>query len=126
MLDLLVAMVLVGGAIIGSYTVISSAESSINTARQNAVACNAARQVVENVREFLSNPIPNGTYANAGAFGSVPQLSLLDTGTASLTLSTYRGTVQQAVVVIQWSAGSRGNVKRRTFTTLITPGAIAP
>ena len=126
MLDTIVAMFVGGIVILGCYTIVSSASSGANTARQNALACNAARQVIENLRRYKATPVSNGTYSDATVFGSVPQLAQLSSSTASVTISTFRGSVDQAVVTIRWRAGGNTAQKSRQYAALLMQGGITP
>jgi hypothetical protein len=110
-------------------TLMMTSATATNSARQNTIATNAARQALENVRVYKGGEIANGTYTDATIFGALPQLAELNNGSASLYISTYSGSsmvstgVKLVSVTVVWTAGGNGSRRSQTLTTLITSGA---
>ena len=100
--------------------------SAIDGAKQATIACNAAQQVIENVRSYKGAKVANGTYANTTVFGPVPQISELSGGTATLTIATYSGSLKRATVTVGWRANGNAQSRSMTQTTLISAGGVAP
>lgn len=115
----MLAAALVG---VSSLSLIMSASAAADGARQATIAYNAARQALENVRSLRGAPLANRS--NAALIGSVPQLSELNNGTGTLSITTYRAPVKQVTVTINWRAGGRAQARSITVTTLVAPGGV--
>jgi Tfp pilus assembly protein PilV len=126
LLDALIALFVAVTVMTASTSLTVSALAAAESSRKQSVAVNAARQVFENLRSYKGAKIENGTYADATVFGSVPQLSQMAQGTASVVISTYRTTVKQAKVTIRWRTGSRRRQREMSVTTLITGQGVTP
>jgi len=156
LMDAMLALGLATLTILAAASLIVSATSAADAARQNNIAYNAARQVVENLRQDQKARLTNGEYdSNASGtvpflFGPVPQLARLtrpsdaDTaaaGRAHVSISDYyervvsgntttlvlRQPVKVITVTITWRSGARGGTPRkRTLTTLVAPDGVTP
>jgi len=126
MLDTVIATA--GGAalILSTTAVLMAANSANDAATQNVAAYNAARQVVENLRIYKAAYIANNTYNDATVFGSIPQLTQLSGGQASVKITSPRGILKQAVVTISWRAGGRSIQRSRKLTALFAANGVAP
>lgn len=125
-MDALIALFIAVLILVASTSLTVAALAGAEGSRQQSLATNAARQVLENLRTYKGARIPNGTYADATVFGSVPQLAEMTNSSASVTLTTFRGNVQQAKVTVQWRAGNTRRVRDLSVTTLITPQGVTP
>jgi hypothetical protein len=113
--------------------VITTAVSSVS-ARQNTLAYNAARAVLENIRLYQGTTLANGTYADARSFGPVPQLAALPEAGVSATIATYRtaptATVKIVTITVRWNGTqtTRGSGMRKTrkLTVLVSPKGVTP
>lgn len=95
------------------------------SAQQNTVACNCARQILENIRLRRNANVPDGTYSDPTVFGSVPQLTQLYNATANVAVAT-QGAVKVVNITINWQApGARAGNKSRVFTGMITARGVA-
>lgn len=134
LLDVLMALLLTALVFLATVRVLMRAAAAADGARQNAIAVQCARQVLENVRLYKMPQVSTGTYSatysstNLTAMGLVPQLAQLNQGAATLVVSTYAGrpAIKQAVVIVQWRAGNDTAVKSRTLTALLCSGGVAP
>ena len=90
------------------------------------VAREAARTVIENIRDFGVINLVDGTYTLT-RFGSVESLSALPNAGGSVTITTPSTAVRKVVIKVQWTAGVRQG-RQRTFNTvtLLTPGGVSP
>jgi hypothetical protein len=116
LLDALLGLTLVVVVIMTCVALSISSLAAHEVAKQQNIATNAARKVVENLRSFKQAAISPGTYSDASAFGSIPQLQLLTAGTAGLKVTSVRGTLKMAVVTVRWQSG----MPRRNQTLAIT------
>jgi Tfp pilus assembly protein PilV len=105
LLDALLALTLAVVIIMACIALSISSLAAHEVAKQQNIATNAARKVVENLRAFKQTAVSPGEYPDASAFGSVPQLELLTTGTAGLSITRVRGTLKLAVVTVRWQSG---------------------
>jgi type II secretory pathway component PulJ len=140
MLDTLVAIVISTVILVGTYSIVSQTSDVANAARQNNAASAAARQIMENMRQYRAARIANGTYdsilggtnPDLVTFGAMTQLDQLNqngitTGaTAVVAPVTGRNGLKQITVTVQWRAGGNSRLRSRVFTTFITKGGLVP
>jgi type II secretory pathway pseudopilin PulG len=127
LLDTLLALMTAVMLIVYSLSLMMTAASGADAAKQSVIAYNAARQVVENLRLRKGAGLYDGTY-DATVFGPMPQLSLLNGGAATVKISDsgWSGTVKMAQVSVNWHSGGRSQPKSRTLTAIFTSGGVAP
>jgi type II secretory pathway pseudopilin PulG len=130
----LIAVAITTFILLSSVALLASASSAADAARQNTVAYNAARQVIENIRQYRGAPLPASTTQvySLEQFGPVPQLQQLTSqrggagATGELRILPYRDTVKMVTVRVVWRSGDRGGkLRERTLTTLIAPEGVA-
>src|SRR5258708_2502069 len=116
---------------VGSFVLVSvlgltvSSMVATQVAQQNTVACNCARQILENIRLHQGAVITDGTYTDATVFGPVPELASLNTGTASVYVATS-GASKIVAITVSWQvSGNTQRTKSRKFATLISPRGVA-
>jgi hypothetical protein len=90
------------------------------------LAREAARNVIENIRDFGVSNLIDGSYALT-RFGTVESLAGLPNGNGTVTITASSPSVRKAVVRIFWTSGVREG-RQRSFTTvtLLTPGGVSP
>lgn len=128
LLDAMLAFTLGTILCLASFSVLMGSASANNAFSQNVLAYNAARQVVENLRgyrSFTNNPISNGTY-NGTQFGPVPQIAQMNGGATSVTISTSKAYLRQAVVTVTWTSGRPAITHTRRLVALFAPGGVTP
>jgi len=132
LLDTMLALFVAVLSLLAACSLVISGAAATDAARQNNVAYNCGRQVIENLRLRRGAVLANGPYPDVTVFGPVPQLSYLRGGgsgnpvTASMNVSTWNGPVKQVTVTVAWRAGDRGGqVRRRTVTALVGPKGVA-
>lgn len=131
LLDTMLALSVAVLVMLAACSLVVSGAAAADAARQNNAAYNCARQVIENLRLRRGVSLPNGPYPDATVFGPVPQLAYLRGGTgspaaASMSVSTWRGSVKQVTVTVTWRAGQDGGRTRsRTTTALVGPKGVA-
>jgi len=117
--------------LLATISLLINAAGAADAAKQNTIAYNAARQVVENVRNYRGAPLAPGEYTDVRAFGAVPQLDATATSgmkdaRATMSIRMYRNPVKLVTVEVRWRSGERGGVQRsRTLSTLISPNGVA-
>jgi hypothetical protein len=151
LLDAMLTLVASTLILLASAALIIGATSSADAARRNNVGYNAARQVIENIRQNKQAAITVGEYdtdlggATPVLFGPVPQLSELVGGAAHVSVTDYyervtttvggvptvqlvaRKPVKVVTVTVTWRAGARGgSPRKRVLTTLVGPGGVTP
>lgn len=126
LVDALVASTLVVGIAALSIPTFLSTVVVHRSVERATVAREAARNVIENIREFGVNNLIDGSYALT-RFGTVESLAALPNGTGTVTITASSPTVRKAVVRILWNSGVRQG-RQRSFTTvtLLTPGGVSP
>ena len=126
LVDALVAATLVVGIAALSIPTFLSTVVVHRSVERATVAREAARNVIENIREFGVNNLIDGSYALT-RFGTVESLAALPNGTGTVTITASSPTVRKAVVRILWNSGVRQG-RQRSFTTvtLLTPGGVSP
>ncbi|MES2459479.1 MAG: hypothetical protein V4671_02770 [Armatimonadota bacterium] len=106
--------------LVSAISLVTAGAVAAEAARQNNIATNCARQIVENVRLRRGAMLVNNTYTDATVFGPVPQLSELRSGSASLTITTWQSTIKSVVVTVNWRSGERGGqAKKRVVAALV-------
>jgi type II secretory pathway pseudopilin PulG len=127
MLEVTFALAIAVFVILSALGFMISAAAASNVARQNTIAYNAARQVVENVRLYKGAKLANNSYPNVTVFGPVPQLAELNSGAASMTIAAWRAPIKQVTVTVTWKAGDRGGKPRsKTLVALVSPKGVTP
>jgi hypothetical protein len=135
MIDTIIAMAVGVVLILSTTAVLIAANSANDAAAQNAIAYNAARQVVENLRIRKAAVIKTTTgYVDATTYGPVPQLDKLTNATANVQITNPRGILIQADVKVTWTAGDRRNAnlsgavsqRTRILTALFAKNGVAP
>jgi type II secretory pathway pseudopilin PulG len=127
MLEMTFALAIAVFVILSALSFMISAAAASNVARQNTIAYNAARQVVENVRLYKGAKLANNSYSNVTVFGPVPQLAQLTGGAASMTIATWRAPIKQVTVNVTWRAGDKGGKARsKTLVALVSPKGVTP
>ena len=127
MLEMTFAMAIAIFVILSALGFMISAAAASNVSRQNTIAYNAARQVVENVRIYKGAKLTSNSYSNVTVFGPVPQLSQLNEGAASMTIATWRAPIKQVTVTVTWRAGDKGGMPRsKTLVALVSPKGVTP
>jgi hypothetical protein len=122
---LVAAMMVVGIGALSIPTFLSTVVVHKSVERAT-VAREAARTVIENIRDFGVINLVDGTYTLT-RFGSVESLSALPNAGGSVTITTPSTAVRKVVIKVQWTAGVRQG-RQRTFNTvtLLTPGGVSP
>ena len=114
------------GMIVASFLTVSglslmvSASSVSDGAKQSTIAYNIARQQVETMRSLQGARMPNVTNQAL----TLPELSQLNSGTGTLTVQTHRNTVKKVTVRINWRSGQGRQLRAITVTTLMAPGGV--
>lgn len=125
-MDALVAAMMVVG--IGALSIPTFLSTVVvhKSVERATVAREAARTVIENIRDFGVINLVDGTYTLT-RFGSVESLSALPNAGGSVTITTPSTAVRKVVIKVQWTAGVRQG-RQRTFNTvtLLTPGGVSP
>ena len=127
LLDLMLAIFVCTFVLISAVSLITTAVAASESSKYNTIAYNAARQAVENLRQYKNAKIVDGTYTDLTAFGPVPQLAELRNPTSSMTVSTFRKPVKMVTVTVTFQAGTTGQrtVVRRV-TGLVSPRGVTP
>lgn len=126
LIDVMIAL-FVGTLVILSCVALTMASSSAaDAARQNNLATNAGRQVLENLRAYKGAGFASGTYADATVFGAVPQLARLGNGRASVTINTHRDALKHVSVTVRWEAGANRMPRFQHVATLMGPEGVTP
>lgn len=126
LLDSVVALFVATTVLTASSSLAISALAAAETSRQQSIATNAARQVIENLRAYKGAKIENGTYPDASVFGAIPQLSRMSYASAAVVVSTYRTTVKQAKVTVRWKTGNLRRQREMSVTTLLSAQGVTP
>jgi type II secretory pathway pseudopilin PulG len=128
MLEMTFAMAIAIFVILSALSFMISAAAASNVSRQNTIAYNAARQVVENIRLYKGAKLnTTATPVAATQYGPVPQLAQLKSGSATATIVSWRAPIQQVTVTVTWSAGSKGGILRsKTLVALVSPKGVTP
>ena len=122
---LVAAMMVVGIAALSIPTFLSSVVVHRSVERAT-VAREAARNVIENIRDFGVNNLVDGSYPLT-RFGPVESLASLPSGTGTVTITTTSPSVRKAVIRIIWTSGVRQGRQRSLNTvTLLTSGGVSP
>jgi len=126
LVDALVAATMVVGIATLSIPTFLSTVVVHRSIERATVAREAARTVIENIRDFGVNNLIDGSYSLT-RFGTVESLASLPSGTGSVTITTSAPGVRKAVVKILWVSGIRQG-RQRSFNTvtLLTPGGVSP
>lgn len=126
MMDALAGMFFGTMGMVACLSVLMSANSGADSAKQGAIAYSAGRQVVENLRVFKAAKLPVGSYNDVTRFGPVPQLALLNGGAAQMTVAKAGSGMRQATITITWRAGGNVQAKSRTVVALFSPNGVTP
>lgn len=127
LLDTLLALTVGVFVILAAYSLTITTAASGNAAKQNNLAYNAARQAIENVRQYKGARITDNVYLDPTLFGPIPQLAELPGSSGTMTISTYRKPVKRVSVTISWQGrGAKSMLKQRTVVTLVAPKGITP
>jgi Tfp pilus assembly protein PilV len=126
LLDVMIALLVAVLILLSCVALTMASSSAADAARQNNVATNAGRQILENLRTARRAGLATGIYADASIFGPVPQLARLSGGRASVTVSPFRGALKQAVITVRWEAGGNRVPRFQTLTALIGPEGVMP
>lgn len=126
LLDTLVALGLAVLVLLAFLQLLITAYATSTTLTDSTIAYNAARQIIENARQYKGAPFATGDY-NASAFGAVPQLSQLRNGTAAVNIASQTTGVKKLSIRITWTVGIRGG-STRTYDAiaLVSSNGIAP
>jgi Tfp pilus assembly protein PilV len=112
--------------LISTISLVTAGAVAAEAARQNNLAVNGARQILENIRLRRGAMVINGSYADATVFGPAPQIAALRDGSASLTISTWEYSVKSVVITVKWRAGEGGGkVRTRVVSALVGPRGVA-
>lgn len=125
LLDAMIAMFVAISGLLACVSLFTSSFMAANGAQQNALAYNAARQVMENIRSSQGAAVATGTNMDAAAnFGPVPELAQMDHGSGSVTISNWSSdnTVKCVAVTITWYDGHK--TANFTSSTLIGPNGV--
>ena len=111
LLDVLIGLAVTSFVLLATISLLINAAGAADAAKQNTIAYNAARQVVENVRNYRGAPLAPGEYTDVRAFGAVPQLDATATSgmkdaRATMSIRMYRNPVKLVTVEVRW-AGAR-------------------
>lgn len=125
LLDALLTLAVAGLLILYGLSLMVASSSASDAAEQTALAYNAARQAIENVRSYHGAKLVNDSYPD-DALGALPQLDQLNNGSARVLVEDYRGPVKKVRVTVSWRTGSRALPRSVTLTTLVAPGGVTP
>jgi Tfp pilus assembly protein PilV len=125
LLDAIIAIFIGTTVFMAILSMLISGLVAAKAAQQNTVACNCARQILENIRLRRSANVPDGTYSDPAAFGATPQMAQLLDSSASVAVRT-QGAVKVVNITVNWRTSSvNGSRKSRVFTGLITARGVA-
>jgi len=131
-LDTLLATSVGAIVILATTALLMAANAANDAAAQDVAAYNAARQIVENLRVMKAAKFNNVSNYNATSFGPVPQLSLLNNGSATVTIADWKSgsTVKQAFITVNWRTLGSGKTttmnRSRQLTALFSKNGVAP
>jgi hypothetical protein len=122
LLDALIAIFMGAIVLLSVVNLVIAGAVASESARQNNLAVNGARQILENVRLRRNAVLTDGTYSDATVFGPVPQIASLRNGSASVKISTVQSTLKSVVISVTWRSGERGGqTKTRVISGLLGP-----
>jgi Tfp pilus assembly protein PilV len=111
--------------ILASFRMLVDSYQVETSTRESVMACNAARQVIENMRTIKDARFTTGTYTDARVFGAVPQLASLSNSSVSMVIATSVGKAKKVSVTVAWTSAVRSRTKNWKLVTLIGPGGIS-
>lgn len=122
---LVAAMMTLGISALAIPTFISTTVVHRSVERAN-IARDAARAVVENIRDVGVNNITDGSYSLT-QFGNVDSLTNLANATGTITITTPSTSIRKVAIRVQWTSGLRqGRLRTYNTVTLLTPGGVSP
>lgn len=126
LLDAMIAIFVGSIVLISVVSMVVAGAVAAEGARQNNLASNCARQILENVRLRRGAVLSDGTYSDASVFGPVPQLASLRGGSASVKIATWQSSAKTVAITVNWRTGQRGGqTKTRVITGLIGPRGVS-
>ncbi len=123
--DVLLGVAASAMILMGSFRMLIDSYQIETSTRESVTACNAARQVIENMRTIKDARFDLGTYTDARVFGAVPQLSSLKNASASMIVSTSVGKSKKVSVTVSWTSAVNAKAKTWKLVTLIGPGGVS-
>jgi len=111
--------------LLASYRMLIDSYQIETSTRESVMACNAARQVIENMRTIKDAKFNTGTYSDARAFGAVPQLTGLTNSSVSMVVLASVGKAKKVTVTVSWTSAVRARTKSWKLVTLIGPGGVS-
>ena len=126
LVDALVAAALVVG--IGAMSLPSFLSTTVvnRSIERAGYAREAARIVIENIRDYGTSNLVDGTYPLT-KYGAVDALAHLPNVTGFITVTTTSASVRKVVIRVQWTSGVRqGRLRTYNLVTLLTPGGVSP
>lgn len=122
---LVAAMMMLGISALAIPTFISTTVVHRSVQRAN-IARDAARAVVENIRDVGVNNIIDGSYSLT-QFGNVDSLTNLPNATGTITITTPSTSIRKVAIRVQWTSGLRqGRLRTYNTVTLLIPGGVSP
>ncbi len=126
LVDALVAAALVVG--IGAMSLPSFLSTTVvnRSIERAGYAREAARIVIENIRDYGTSNLVDGTYPLT-KYGAVDALAHLPNVTGYITVTTTSASIRKVVIRVQWTSGVRqGRLRTYNLVTLLTPGGVSP
>lgn len=126
LIDALVAASLVVG--IGAMSLPSFLSTTVvnRSIERAGYARDAARIVIENIRDYGTSNLVDGTYPLT-KYGAVGPLADLPNVTGFITVTTTSASIRKVVIRVQWTSGVRqGRLRTYNLVTLLTPGGVSP
>lgn len=126
LVDALVAAALVVG--IGAMSLPSFLSTTVvnRSIERAGYAREAARIVIENIRDYGTSNLVDGTYPLT-KYGAVDALAHLPNVTGFITVTTTSASIRKVVIRVQWTSGVRqGRLRTYNLVTLLTPGGVSP
>ncbi len=120
LLEAMLGMMVASFITVSGLSLMVSASSVSDGAKQSTIAYNIARQQIENMRSLRGAQMANVTNQAL----TLPELAQLNGGAGTLTVQTYRDTVKRVSVTINWRAGQNRQPRTMTVTTLMAPGGV--
>jgi len=127
LLDAMCSLVVATVVMASTMTLFAATYTTSGGARQNNLAYNAARHVIENIRYgYGASVAVTASPQSATTYGPVPELSQITNGTGTVTIANYNtsGTVKCVAVTISWYDGEK--TRSNTVSSLLTTGGVAP
>ncbi|MGC4046822.1 MAG: hypothetical protein QM758_23760 [Armatimonas sp.] len=123
--DVLLGVAASAMILMGSFRMLIDSYQIETSTRESVSACNAARQIIENMRTIKDAKFDTGTYPDARVFGAVPQLTSLNNANASMIVAASVGKSKKVTVTVSWTSAVRARSKTWKLVTLIGPGGVS-